>query len=313
MVIKGYRVWPLLRKTGEEILEDRVLGLAAQNAYYFFFSLFPLLLFLAPLLSLIGDKEEMFGWLMEQLSTTVPPDALNLLEGALEEVVFVEGAPGLMSVGIVLALWTGSLVFNSLIDALNRAFECAETRPFYKKRAVAILAAIVAGAVVLTTSVVMLAGPRIVALIGDYIELPAQTTLIWQILQFPIALTLLVGTLWLLYWFLPAVRGKNKWHVLVGALTAATLWVIVTLGFRYYVSSFGDFNRTYGTIGGVIVLLMWMYLTMLVILVGGELAAELDKGTGAIRPRAGATYTGRLSTAEGPIRSSTERIVKVGT
>lgn len=311
MVIKGYRVGPLLKKTGREILDDNVLGLSAQTAYYFFFSLFPLLLFLAPLLGLVGDKQVLIEWVMDQVETAVPQDAMRLLEGVINEVVYAEGAPGLMSLGIVLALWTGSNVFNALINALNRAFDCDDTRPFWKKRIIAILAVIGAGLVVLLTAVTMIAGDSIIDWIGRELGLSEEATLAWKIAQYAIAIALLVGTMWMLYWFLPALKGQSKWHVLVGAVTATLLWILVTLGFRFYVSNFGNFNATYGTIGGVIILLMWMYLTMLVILSGGELVSELNKGTGALRPRAGATYTGRLSTSEGAVRTSTERLERI--
>lgn len=311
MVIGGYRIGPLLKKTGQEILDDNIPGLAAETAYYFFFSLFPLILFLAPLLALIGDKQELFDWLITQFSATVPRDALALLEGVIREVVFAEGAPGLMSVGIVLALWTGSNVFNALITSLNRAFDCREGRPFWKKRLLAIAAVIVTGGVVLTATVIMLAGPEIIAWLGRRLNLAEESTFAWTILQYPLAFTLLVGTMWLLYRFLPALRGISRWHILVGALAATTLWILVTLGFRWYVSSFANFNRTYGTIGGVIIMLTWMYLTMFVILAAGELVAELHAGTGALRPRAGATYTGRLSTSDGAPRASNRKIGRV--
>ena len=311
MIIRGYRIGPLLRKTGREILDDNVPGLAAETAYYFFFSLFPLLLFLAPMLALIGDKETLIDGLITQFGTTVPPAAVELLEGVIEEVVYSEGAPGLMSLGIVLALWTGSNVFNALITALNRAFDCTEGRPFWKKRLLAIAAVVVTGVVVLTATIIMLAGPEIIGWVGRQLRLDEGSTLAWTVAQYPLAFALLVGTMWLLYRYLPALGGISGWHILVGALVATTLWIVVTLGFRWYVSSFANFNKTYGTIGGVIIMLTWMYLTMFVILAAGELVAEMHAGTGALRPRAGATYTGRLSTRDGPPRASNQKIESV--
>ena len=311
MVIRGYRLGPLLRKVGKEMLDDNVLGLSAQTAYYFFFSLFPLLLFMAPMLALIGDKQELVGWLMGQLATAVPADALSLLENVVNDVVYSESAPGLMSIGILLALWTGSNVFNALIGALNRAFDCEDGRAWWKKRLLAIASVIGAGLVIVTATVVMLAGPQIVDWVAAQVGLGGQAALTWKIIQYVFTVVLLIGLMWMLYWFLPALKGQSKWHVLVGAVVTTVLWILVTLAFRLYVTNFGNFNATYGTIGGVIILLLWMYLTMLVILSGGELVAELNKGTGALRPRAGATYTGRLSTAEGPVHSSTERIERV--
>jgi membrane protein len=113
--------------------------------------------------------------------------------------------------------------------------------------------------------------------------------------------------MWLIYYFLPNQR-QDKTQILVGAAAAATLWVVGTLLFRLYVANFGSYNKTYGAIGGVIVLLTWMYLTMLVILVGGELNAELHHGTASTTPRKGAVYLGRVVTAYDPARPSNERI-----
>src|SRR3954470_19118545 len=115
MIIRGFRVGPLLRKTVREIGEDNVTTLAASAAYNFFFSLFPLLLFLAPLLSLAGDKQQLLGWLMSQLTSVIPPTQVAALRQILEKVVFAPSAPGLMSAGLVLAAWSGSNIFGTLM------------------------------------------------------------------------------------------------------------------------------------------------------------------------------------------------------
>src|SRR5689334_16231185 len=105
MVIKGFKVGPLLKKTGSETLSDDLLGLAAQTAYYFFLSLFPIFLFAAPLISLVGDKARVINYVMQQLGTAVPPDAITLIRGVVRDVVFAPGAPGLISIGALLAAW----------------------------------------------------------------------------------------------------------------------------------------------------------------------------------------------------------------
>src|SRR5215210_1980184 len=119
MTIKGYKVGPLLKKTGKEILDDNVLGLAAQTAYYFFFSLFPLVLFAAPMLGVFGDKRQNFALILQQLSSSVPGEAFGLIRGVLSDVVFSTNAPGIMSIGALLAAWAGSNIFSALIDSLN--------------------------------------------------------------------------------------------------------------------------------------------------------------------------------------------------
>jgi membrane protein len=130
------------------------------------------------------------------------------------------------------------------------------------------------------------------------------------VVQYPLAFGILVGMMWMIYYFLPNLR-QSKSQVLVGAVVATLLWILVTLAFRAYVVNFGSYNKTYGTIGAAIILLTWMYLTMLVILVGGELNAELHHGTGAVKPRTNAVYAGRVVTSGEPGKASTDRIERV--
>jgi len=306
MIVKGYRVGPLLRATGKEVLSDDIMGLAAQTAYYFFFSLFPLFLFAAPLLGIIGDKQEMIASLMNQLAGTLPGSAIELVQGVVEEVVLAEGAPGLMSVGALLAAWAGSNIFNALIDALNRAYDITETRTWWKKRLLALASVITAGLVLLAATSVMLGGEALIQWLGDRTGLGDGAVMTWSIIQYPIALLLLIGAAWMVYYFLPNIR-QDRSQVLVGAIVATLLWVIVTLLFRAYVVNFGSYSKTYGTIGGVIALLTWMYLSMLVLLIGGELNAEIHHGTGALEPRAGAVYAGHVLNGSLSRSASNER------
>lgn len=296
MEIKGYRLGPLLKKTGSEVIDDNVLGIAAQVAYYFFFSLFPIFLFLAPLLALVGDKRETFNFLLQQAAGAVPGEAFTLVRNVVAEVVFSPSAPGVVSVGALLALWSGSNVFSALQDALNIAYDVeTDERPWWKKKLIAIACLLGVGALFITSTVVLLSGDDIVGWVGDQVGLGAATRFAWNLVQFPLAVALLVVTGYVVFRYLPAVRQRNA-HIWVASVITTLLWLVVTLGFRFYVQNFGSYNKTYGTIGGVIVLLTWMYLSMVVVLIGGELAAELMKGTGGVRSRAGHLYDGRIST-----------------
>jgi membrane protein len=308
MTIKGYRVGPLVKKTAREVMDDNVLGLGAQTAYYFFFSLFPIFLFLAPLLSLVGDKRETFEFLLGRVRGAVPEEAYALVVNVVQSVVFAENAPGLVSVGALLALWSGSNVFSALTDALNAAYDLPDDpRPWWKKKLIALACLLGIGALFVVATVVMLAGGDIVNLIADRLRIGAFGRWAWTVAQYVVALGIVVATAWAIYYFLPAVR-QHKGHALVGALVGTALWLVVTLGFRLYVQNFGSYNKTYGTIGGVIVLLTWMYLSMVVLLIGGELAAELRVGTGATRSRAGHLYDGRIATGGAADRASVEYV-----
>jgi membrane protein len=305
MQIKGFALAPLLKRTGKEMLNDGIPGLAAQTAYYFFFSLFPLFLFLTPLLGVVGDEQKTFGFIMQKLSGAIPADAFRMVSDVVRQVVFDKDAPGVASVGALLALWSGSNIFSSLMDALNRAYDVKETRPWWKTKIISVLAVVVAGVILVTATVILVGGEDVVNVIGGWIGLDGSSRQIWAVMQVPLAVLMLIGLAWAQFLILPNLR-QNKWHALTGAVVATLLWIIVTLVFRLYVQSFGNYNKTYGAFGGIIVLLTWMYLSMLVLLAGGELASELHKGTGANHARQGAVLNGRIA-AGGRPRASTDR------
>jgi membrane protein len=304
MVILGYRVGELVKKTIKETNEDNVLGIAAQVAYNFFFSLFPLVLFIAPMLSLLGDKRKIVSDLLSRLSTVVPADALSLLSKVINDVVFARNAPGLISIGAVLAAWSGSNIFTTFMDALDIAYDVKDERPWWKKRLLA-LAVLVGWAVIITVvTAILLAGDNIVHFAQTQLGMDGMAVKLWAILQFPVAIALLVAFFYLLYWLLPPVKHEKK-QILVGSVFAAFLFVIATLLFRLYVQHFPA-NKAYGTVGAVMVLLSWMYVVSVVILVGGELNSELHRGTGSVASRKGSVYAGRIATGEQPAEPSSK-------
>jgi membrane protein len=308
MVIKGFRVGPLVKKTFREIGEDNITTLAASAAYNFFFSLFPLLLFLAPLLSLIGDNQRTIEWLMSQLTSVLPPTQLQAIRPVLESVVFSPSAPRLMSLGLVLAAWSGSNIFGTLMGALNTAYDVQETRRWITQQVVRVVAFVIGGVIMGVSTIVFLDGEGVANWLGNALHLGSAVIWIWKILQFPLAFAGLVGLAFMTFYLLPNLR-QRKAHVLVAAVATTILWIVATLLFRLYVNHFPP-NPTYGLIGGVIILLTWMYYTMLVILVGGELASELHHGTGAIAPDKGAIYFGRIVSGSGPGSASVERTAR---
>lgn len=206
MVVGGYRVGPLLKQTRREIGADGVTTLAASGAYNFFFSLFPLLLFLAPLLSLVGNKQKMVSFVMGQLVAVLPPTQLAAIRPILDDVVFSPGAPGLISVGLLLAAWSGSNIFGTLISALNTAYDVEETRAWWKQQAIRLLALVVGGLIVLLSTVVILNGEGIANWIGNLLRLGPAFVLAWKIIQYPLALAFLVLFAFLTFYMLPNVR-----------------------------------------------------------------------------------------------------------
>jgi len=299
MVIKGVNVVPLVKGTVKEVGADRIPSIAAETAYYFFFSLFPLLLFLTPLLGLVGNGQELMESMLARLSSTMPADTLALLRRVLQEILTSSGGAGIMSIGVLLAGWSGSQIFGSLMDALNIAYDVTETRPWWKKQLLRIGALLVAGGIMLVATFIFLDGERVTRWVAATLGFGQAGTVAWTVLQLLLAVCLLIATGVALFKLLPNVQ--QRWsHVIVASSVTTILWLVATLVFRFYVQHFGSYNKTYGTIGGVIVLLTWMYYSMFVLLVGGELASELHHGTGAVEPTKGATYYGRIVSDSGP-------------
>jgi membrane protein len=299
MVIKGVNVVPLVKATVKEVGADRIPSIAAETAYYFFFSLFPLLLFLTPLLGLIGNGQQLMESMIARLSSTMPADTLSLLRRVLQEIITSSGGAGIMSIGVLLAGWSGSQIFGSLMDALNIAYDVTETRPWWKKQLLRIGALFLAGGIMLVATFIFLDGERVTHWIATTLGFGEAGAVVWNALQLLLAVCLLIATGVALFKLLPNVQ--QRWsHVIVASTVTTILWLVATLVFRLYVQHFGSYNKTYGTIGGVIVLLTWMYYSMFVLLVGGELASELHHGTGAVEPTKGATYYGRIVSDSGP-------------
>jgi membrane protein len=307
MIIKGYNVVPLVKKTTKEILDDRIPSLAAETAYYFFFSLFPLLLFLTPLLGLVGNGRELMESLLSHMASTFPADALSLIRRTLTEIIDASGGAGIMSAGALLAGWSGSNIFGSLMDALNVAYDVSESRPWWKRQVLRLTCLFFAGAVVFGATFIFLNGEVVSAWASRTLHLGGAGTAAWIVAQSLLAFALVVALCVALFKLLPNV--SQRWsHLIIAALVTTLLWVLATFLFRLYVQNFGAYNKTYGTIGGVIALLTWMYYTMFVFLAGGELASELHHGSGAVDPLKGAIYLGRIVSEEGPGTSSMEKI-----
>ncbi len=305
MVIKGYNVGTLLRRTGKEILSDGIPGLAAQTAYYFFFSLFPLLLFLTPLLSLVGGRDQVMNFVLAQLSSMGNPESIRPIADTIRKAVYAENAPGLMSIGLVLAAWSGSNIFGALMTALNTAYDVEESRSWWKRQLLRLGVFVVGAIIMILATVTILAGEDIIDRVGMFLGLGHTGRLVWKIIQFPLAFAFLVALGFIIYYFLPNV--KQDWRKVLVASTAMTiLWLVATLGFRVYLQYFPP-NPAYGFIGGVIILLTWMFYSMFVVLAGGELAAELHHGTGKAEAESGAVYHGRIVSDAPPDTSSVTR------
>jgi membrane protein len=265
--------WELLKRTAKETYEDDCLGLAAQLAYYFILALFPALLFLLALASFF-PIEKVTDEVMRGLSSVAPPDVVQLITEQMRRISDSDQG-GLLTLGILGALWSSSSAIVGLISALNTAYDIKEGRAWWKVRLLAIGLTIALAIFLLISSTLVLAGPEIARKIADIFGLGAAFTWTWNILQWPLAVALVITALALIYYYGPDAEQDWVW-ITPGAALATVLWLAISLGFRVYLQYAGDFNATYGTIGGVIILLLWLYLSGFAILVGAEMNAEIE-------------------------------------
>lgn len=261
-------LWQILVEIFREAMQDRITAEAARAAYYFFLSLFPLILALFALTGILGG-DRTFEWIMSRLEMALPGEAARYLTQAVGEVTG-ESRPGILSFSILFTLWSASNIFAILADGLNRMYDLEETRAWWKRRLMALAAMLVGTVLLVGGSVALLAGPGLFAFLGLDAAL--------EVLRLPLAILMLALLMWLVYFVLPDRDMRNSAKpTAIGALVGTGLWLAATLGFRVYVTQFGSYSQTYGVVGGIIVLLLWLYLTGLAILFGGEVAATLEQ------------------------------------
>jgi membrane protein len=263
----------LLKRTARETLDDDCLGLAAQLAYYFFLALFPAVLFVLalasffPLTNFVDD-------ITRALQPIAPAEVLRFLQEQLERLSNADSG-GILTVGILGAVWSSSAALVAIVGSLNRAYDIDEGRPWWKVRLVAIGLTVALAFMILTSFTLIVIGPTVAERLATTFGLGAAFEWGWKILQWPLAFFLVSTAIGLVYYFAPDAEQDWAW-ITPGALVATTLWVVASLAFKYYVANFADYNATYGAVAGVIILLLWFYMSGLAILVGAEMNAEIE-------------------------------------
>lgn len=261
----------------EDLRCNRTFAIAAGLAYYFFLSLFPLMIFMASALSYVPIPN-LFEQIMALMARFVPQEAMLMIQSVIKSVLRPPGT-GLLSFGIIGTLWVASGGFASLIDALNIAYDVPETRPYWRTRSLAVGLTILVGSLVAVGLGVTLLGPNFAERLSHHVHLSALFVGVWPILRWVIIGTSVVLAVELLYFLAPNVKQKFL-LTLPGAVIGVIAWIVVSLGFGIYVREFANYNKTYGTLGGVIALMLWFYLSSVAILIGGEINAELIKAAG---------------------------------
>src|SRR5256714_7571450 len=254
----GLTVRELARRVWEEIDKDEVVDRAAGLAYCFLFALFPALLFLTALIGLLPIPN-LLDRLMEYASRALPMDAASVTQKTLREII--GGAHGgLLSIGVLGALWAASNGMSSIITALNAVYDVPETRPFWKRKALALGLTLLFSVFILTALILMVFGPKIGETVASWVGLGGLFTVVWNVISVPVVVVLVTIGVTAVYYLAPDAKQKFRW-VTPGATLAVLLWLTMSYGLRLYVSHFADYNATYGSIGGRLPLLLSRYLS----------------------------------------------------
>jgi membrane protein len=276
-MLKAFRIpltWlELAKRTGNEILADNCLGLAAQLSFYFFLALFPALLFVAAIISFV-PVEGLIDSITASLARVAPYEVLSLVKDQITKIAN-DKASGLLTLGMLGAIWSTSSGVTAIIDTLNQAYDIQESRPLWKVKLVALGLTVALAVFIVGSFAVVLVGPTLAAKIAAWVHLGPVFTLTWSILQWPVVFGLVALGIALVYYFAPDAKQEWIW-ITPGSVFATFLWLLISLGFKFYVANFGSYNATYGAIGGVIVTMLWFYVSSLAVLIGAELNAEIE-------------------------------------
>lgn len=269
--LSGFSWKEVAKRTWAEILEDDVFGRAAQLAYYFFLALFPFLICVIASLSVFGTADRGRALLFQFFANALPPSAFDLINKTFDEIIHSSG-PLKMSFGIVASLWSASMGMTAVIDTLNAAYKTKETRSLLKQYAVATALTVgIAFLMVLSVAIVVVGNVILKALAPGKI-----VALAWKAAEWPLVLALILFAFAITYYFAPALKIR-EWHwITPGAIMGVLLWLTVSFGLRIYLHFFNTYNAAYGSLGAVIVLLLWFYLSGIAVLSGAVLNGVLQ-------------------------------------
>lgn len=262
----------LLKRTAKDASADDVLGLAAQLSYYFLLALVPAFVCVLALTSFLPPN--FLQDMVVSISGFAPPDVVQILREQLTDIASGSHS-GVFTFGLLMALWSSSAAMVSITSALNRAYDIEEARPWWKVRLVAIALTVGVAVFVVVAFGLIMVGPTLADRVASSIGLGPAFALAWKVLQWPVVFALIAGGIGLVYYFAPDADQDWEW-ITPGAVLATILWLVASLAFKFYVSNFANYNESYGSLGGVIVLMLWFYISALAVLVGAEMNAEIE-------------------------------------
>ena len=268
----------IVKKTMREFSDDQATDLAAALTYYAVLAVFPALLAFVSLVGLFGDPGATTRSLLDLATGLVPESTLTTLRGLIADLAASPAAGWTFVIGVVGALWSASGYVGAFARAMNRIYEVDEGRPFWKLRPVTLGVTVLAVVTAVVAAVIVVASGRVARSVGEAIGVGDAVLVVWDIVRWVLLAFLAVLIVAVLYYATPNVRQPKFRWMSVGALVALVGWAIASVGFAFYASNFASYNATYGSIGGIIVFLLWVWISNLALLFGAELDAELERG-----------------------------------
>ena len=272
----GLTIRQLSLRVWHGINDDDVFGRAGQIAYGFLFAVFPLFMFLLAILGIVaGPHSSIQQHLVMESTNAMPPAAAHVVQRVVQETTRASGS-GKLSFGLILTLIAATAAMTNIMDTLNAAYNVREGRSFLRFRAIGVWLTVAIGILMVIALTIVLYGNGIANSVGNLVGLSNVTTWTWKIAQWPIAVFFLLISFALIYYFGPDVEFP-VWHwISPGSVAGVFLWALVSFGLRVYLHFFNSYSKTYGSLGAVMILLLWFYVTGVAILVGGEVNAEIE-------------------------------------
>ncbi len=270
--MKGMPIHRVMVRTVKEFIDDEMSTYASALAYQMLFSLFPFILFLIALIGFL-HLPDFFSWLRLQSELVLPPQALEQVNPVIDQLQQSKG--GLLSVGIVIALWTASAGVRLMMSAMNAAYDVVEGRPAWKLIPLSIVYTVGIAGMMLIAAALMVLGPQVMGWIASQVGMEEFIVTLWTIARWPVVVILLMVAVALIYYVMPDVKQDFRF-ITPGSVLAVVVWIMASLGFGYYVKEFANYNAMYGSIGAIIVLLLYFYISSAVLLLGAEMNAVIE-------------------------------------
>lgn len=270
--LRGLSPWAVLKASAQEFTADDMGTYAAALSYQVLFSVFPFIIFLVALVGFLRVPQ-FFNWLRTQAALFLPHQAMDQVNQVIAQLEEPQG--GLLSIGVIVAIWSASAGVRATMNALNRAYGVKESRPWWKVYPLSIVFTVGIAVVLLAAAAMFVLGPQVVQWIANQVGISQYLVEVWTWVRWPVMVVLLTLAAATVYYVAPDVEQEFRF-ITPGAMLSVVVWLLASVGFDYYVRTFANYNKTYGSLGTIVVLLLYFYLTAAVMLFGAEINAVIE-------------------------------------